>query len=152
MERPTGPPVPDEGTLRAVSDYLSSQLAPAGVEIVTAAPVYHHVRVETSVVIKATVSRGDAVRDVLRQLNYFLDPITGGDNEQGWPFGGTLSYVSLVKSLVTRLSDEITAVPRLAFVVDGVRGATCADFSISANSLVWPAEHQVLALAPGGQS
>src|SRR5205823_5166068 len=73
-EKGATPPVPDDGTLASVSRYLSSQLAPAGVEIVAAVPVYHRVRVETSVVINPTVNRGDAVRNVARLISYFLDP------------------------------------------------------------------------------
>jgi predicted phage baseplate assembly protein len=148
IERDSGPPIPDQDTLRAVSTYLSEGLAPAGVEIVAAAPVYHSVRVEVSVVIDASVSRGDTVNAVLALLNSYLDPVTGGDDGRGWPFGGTLSNISLVRKLVTEVNG-VSAVPSLRFVVDGVRGAACADFPISANSLVWPQTHQVLALAPG---
>jgi predicted phage baseplate assembly protein len=151
VERGIGPPTPDEETLRAVSNYLSSQLAPAGVEVVTAAPLFHRVRVQVSVVIEPGVSRGVAVTNVLTQLNSYLDPVTGGDDGRGWLFGGTLSYASFVRRVLTYVP-EITAVPRLNFVVDGMRGAACADFPISPNSLVWPVEHEVIALAPGDQS
>jgi predicted phage baseplate assembly protein len=151
VERGLGPPTPDEETLRAVSVYLSSQLAPAGVEVVTAAPLFHRVRVQVSVVIEPGVSRGVAVTNVLTQLNSYLDPVTGADDGRGWPFGGTLSYAAFVRRVMTYVP-EITAVPRLNFVVDGMRGAACADFPISPNSLVWPVEHEVIALAPGDQS
>ena len=157
VERGIGPPTPSEETLRAVSDYLSSQLAPAGVEVVTAAPLFHRVRVQVSVVIEPGVSRGRAVANVLTKLNSYLDPVIGGDDGRGWPFGGTLSYASFVRRVLTYVPEimavpEITAVPRLNFVVDGVRGAACADFPISPNSLVWPVEHEVIALPPGDQS
>jgi predicted phage baseplate assembly protein len=148
VERGSGPPIPDQDTLRAVSTYLSEGLAPAGVEVVAAAPAYHSVRVEVSVVIDASVSRGNTVNAVLALLNSYLDPVTGGDDGRGWPFGGTLFNTPLVRKLVTEVNG-VSAVPSLRFVVDGVRGAACTDFPISANSLVWPQMHQVLALAPG---
>jgi hypothetical protein len=147
----SGPPTANEDTLRAVSEYLSSQLAPAGVEVVTAAPVFHRVRVQVSVVIEPGVNRGAAVTSVLTEIDSYLDPVTGGENGQGWPFGGTLSYAAMVRRLLTRIS-QISAIPRLNFVVDGVRGAICTDMPISPNSLVWPAQHEVIALAPGDQS
>jgi len=147
LERGTGAPTPDDDTLRAVSTYLSNTLAPAGVEVVAAAPLYHTVRVEVSLVIDPSVSRGQAVQNVLSEINRYLDPVTGGDDGRGWPFGGTLSNVAFVR----RLSgiDGVTAVPTLSFVVDGIRGKRCADASISANSLVWPGQHVVIALGPG---
>ena len=151
VERGIGPPTPDDDTLRNVSDYLSSTLAPAGVEVVTAGPVFHRVRVQVSVVIEAGVSRGEVVNDVLAQLDAYLDPVDGGDDGQGWPFGGTLFYASFVHRLLENIP-QVTAIPRLNFVVDGIRGAACADFPIPTNSLVWPATHEVIALAPGDQS
>jgi predicted phage baseplate assembly protein len=150
VERGSGPPIPDEDTLRAVSTYLSGSLAPAGVEIVAAAPVYHYVKVEVSVVIEATVSRGDTVNAIVALLNGYLDPVTGGDDGQGWPFGGTLSNVAFVRKILTGING-VSAVPSLRFIVDGVNGARCGDFSIPANSLVWPLQHQIFVLGPGDQ-
>jgi predicted phage baseplate assembly protein len=150
VERGIGPPVPNEDTLRAVSTYLSATLAPAGVEVVAAAPIYHSVQVQLSVVIEDTVSRGDTVNEVIALLNAYLDPVTGGDDQQGWPFGGKLSNVAFVRKILTEVNG-VTAVPSLRFNVDGVSGMFCADVSIPANSLVWPQLHQVLALGPGGE-
>lgn len=143
-----GPPVADQNTLAAVSSALSSDLAPVGVEVVAAAPVFHSVRVVMSAVIDPARSRGDAVRDILQFLNKYLDPVEGGDDEQGWPFGGTLSNVTFVKKILADVKG-VTAIPRLQFVVDGVRGATCSDFPIPSNSLVWGSGHAILALGPG---
>jgi len=143
----SGPPVPDAGTLLAVSTYLSSNLAPVGVEIVAAAPLYHTVSVEASVVIDPSVSRNDAVQSVISLCDSYLDPITGGDDGLGWPFGGTLSNAAFVRQLLT--VDGITAVPSLLFIVDGIRGQKCGDVSIPANDLVWPQNHNILALGPG---
>lgn len=147
VERGAGPPVPDDDTLRAVSGYLSATLAPAGVEVVAAAPLYHRVQVQVSVVIDPSVSRNHSVQSVYSVLDGYLDPVTGGDDGQGWPFGGTLSNPAFVRQLLG--IPGVTAVPTLSFTVDGIRGQTCADAPISANSLVWPGEHQVLALGPG---
>lgn len=143
-----GPPIADQGTLLAVSTYLSEALAPTGVEIVAAAPRFHSVRVVLGVVIDPAYGRGDAVRDVLQLIQGYLDPVTGGDDGQGWPFGGTLSYVAFVRKILMEVK-SVTAVPWLQFVVDGVRGPTCADFPISPNSLVWGTSHEIIALGPG---
>jgi predicted phage baseplate assembly protein len=147
-ERRTGPPTPDAETLRAASTFLSGGLAPAGIEVVAAAPSYHTVRVEVSVVVDPSSNRTDVVRDVLALLDTYLDPIKGGEDGQGWPFGGALSNAAFVRRLLTGVTG-VTAVASLIFVVDGVRGKRCADFAISPNSLVWPAGHVVLALGPG---
>jgi predicted phage baseplate assembly protein len=148
VERGSGPPTPDEDSLRAVSTYLSGLIAPAGVEIVAAAPVYHYVKVELSVVIADTVSRGDTVNAIIALLNAYLDPVTGGDDGQGWPFGGTLSNTAFIRKILTGISG-VSAVPSLRFIVDGVNGARCTDFPIPINSLVWPLQHNIFVLGPG---
>jgi hypothetical protein len=147
LESGAGAPTPNEDTLRAVSTYLSSTLAPAGVEVVAAAPLFHTVRVQVSVVIDPSVSRAQAVQNVVAVLNQYMDPVTGGDDGQGWAFGGTLSNVAFVRKLLA--IPGVTAVPTLSFTVDGIRSKRCADAAISANSLVWPGQHQVLAIGPG---
>lgn len=143
-----GPPMPDAETLRAVSTYLSGGLAPVGIEVVAAAPRYHTVRIEVSVVVDPAYDRGAVVQGVLTLLDTYLDPLTGGDDGRGWPFGGALSNAAFVRKLLTGVAG-VTAVPRLIFVVDGVRGKPCGDAAISPNSLVWPSGHDVLALGPG---
>jgi predicted phage baseplate assembly protein len=148
QERGIGAPIADEDALRAVSDYLSTTVAPAGVEIVAAAPRFHRVRVIVSVVVRPGANPSEIVADVQDLINKYLDPIEGGEDGNGWPFGGTLSYVSLVRRILTTFTD-ITAVPNLQFVVDGIRKGNCTDFPITANSLVWPSSHEVFVLAPG---
>jgi hypothetical protein len=130
---------------------MTSQLAPGGVEVVAAAPFFHRVRIVTTIVVRPTSSRGDAVRDVLALFTSYLDPVQGGDDGQGWPFGGTLSYVALVRKLLQEVP-SISAVSRLRFVVDGVRFSTCNDAPIRPNALIWGTGHEILALDPGEES
>jgi len=144
-------PIADEHTLRAVSNYLSGKLALAGVEIVTAAPVFRKARVITTIVVNPGANPSNVVASVQNLINGYLDPSKGGDEGNGWPFGGTLSYVSLVRRILMNIPD-VTAVPNLQFVVDGVRRGNCSDFPISAYSLLWPSNHEIFAIAPGDES
>jgi predicted phage baseplate assembly protein len=149
--RGAGPPTADQDTLAAVASALSKGSAPDGVEIVAAAPVFRRVRIVMSAVIDPARSRSDAIREILELLDGYLDPVEGGDDQQGWPFGGTLSYITFVRKILAEVKG-VTAIPRLQFVVDGVRGATCSDFPISRNTLVWGSDHEILALGPGEDS
>jgi hypothetical protein len=42
----------------------------------------------------------------------------------------------------------VRAVPRLNLVVNGIRLASCTDFSIPPYSLFWPEGHEVVAIDP----
>ena len=85
-----------------------------------------------------------AVRRVVEALDGYLHPISGGEDGEGWPFGGPLRYVPLVQR-VLGASDAVRAVARLDFVVDGVRVPPCSDYTLSPNSLIWPEGHEVIA-------
>jgi hypothetical protein len=141
-ERGEGPPIPDEDTLRAVASYLSKHAAPAGVEVVTAAPRFHKVRLEAAITIKRSADSGKTIRNVLKALDRYLDPLTGGDDDTGWPFGGTLRYQALLRRLTS--VEDVTAVPTLNIIADGFRFLRCEDFVPEANALLWPEVHQIV--------
>jgi predicted phage baseplate assembly protein len=140
-----GPPTPDEGTLRAVARYLSEHVAPAGVEVVAAAPRYHRIRTESQVVVDPAADPGAVIGAVAAALARYLHPIDGGDSGEGWPFGGPIRYVPLVQRVLAS-DPRVRAVPRLDLIVDGVRVPPCTDRSLSPNSLPWPETHEVTAV------
>ena len=137
-----GPPIPDEQTVRAVSVYLTEHLAPAGVEVVAAAPHYHNVKIELGIVIDPAADKSGVVRRVLKELDCYLHPLTGGEDGRGWPFGGSLQFIAFVRRLF-QVIPEVRAVPRLNFVLDGLRIPQCQDSAIRPHALVWPGTHQV---------
>jgi ribosomal protein S6E (S10) len=148
-DRDEGAPTPDEGTLRAVARFLADEAAAAGVEVVAAAPFYHKVRAELGVVIDPAADPGETVRRLTDALDRYLHPITGGEDGEGWPFGGTLRYSPLLRRLVTGV-EGVRAITRLTLVIDGARIAACADFQPRPNALFWPTAHEVVPV--GGAS
>lgn len=137
-----GPPLPDEQTLRAVARHVSRALAPAGVEIVTAAPVYHPVRIEAQVRLEPGSDSGAVITRLLEDVDGYLHPLHGGDDGTGWPFGGALRYDALVRRLLRH--EEVLAIPRLTMVVDGRRVPPCQDRDIGEHDLPWPEEHLII--------
>lgn len=137
-----GVPTPDQDTLRSVADYFASAAAPAGVEVVAAAPRYHRVRVEAGLVIEPAANPSETVRAVTGALETYLHPLTGGEQAQGWPFGGTLVYSALLRLVAA--TRGVHAVARLNVVVDGFRVGSCVDYAISPHALLWSDTHQVL--------
>jgi predicted phage baseplate assembly protein len=145
-----GPPTPDEGTLRAVAEDLSSNLAPAGIEVVAAAPRYHKVRAEVTIVVSALADEGETVRQVLKTLSTYFHPLTGGDDGNGWAFGGVIRNAALLRQLLAITG--VSAVPQLNLVLDGNRMRGCIDVPISPHALLWSDGHEVLVAESGGKS
>jgi predicted phage baseplate assembly protein len=142
-DRGEGPPTPDEATLRAVAKHLAERAAPAGVEVVAAAPYYHKVRAEMLVVLDPAADQGDTVRRLAAAVNEYIHPIEGGEDGLGWPFGAPLRYSPLLRRLVTGVQG-VRAVSRLTLVIDGARVPACADFQPRPHALFWPTPHEVV--------
>jgi hypothetical protein len=137
-----GPPLPDQQTLSSVASYLAAEVGPAGIDIVAAAPRYHRVRVEARIVIDARASAGETVWRMLKALEQYLHPLTGGEDGKGWPFGGALIYANLMRR-ASRVQG-VHAVGNLNLVVDGVRVPACRDYAISPHGLIWPEGHEIV--------
>jgi predicted phage baseplate assembly protein len=145
-----GPPVPDPETLHGLATSLAAAAAPAGVEVVTAAPSYQFVGIAVGVVLADGADAGAAATALLQALDTYLHPLNGGDDGAGWPFGGTISYTRLLRRITT--VPGVRAAPRLNVVLDGIRQPSCQDVPIQPNALLWPVGHQVLILDPGAAS
>ncbi len=141
-----GPPTPDEQALRAVGNLLTTNVAPAGVEVVAAAPKYRFVRAEVGFVGQRGSDLGGIMRRLSDELSSYLHPLHGADDGEGWPFGQTLIFSSLQQRLLTRVPD-VLAIPRLRLIVDGVPQRQCSDVSLKEIELFWPLDHQVLPMA-----
>lgn len=141
-DRGEGQPTPDEGTLASVAGYLSREAGPVGVEVVVAAPRYQSIRAEIGLVVDPAENVADTVGRVRKAVNLYFDPLKGGDDGEGWPFGGTLRYALLLRRIVDE--EGVHAVPRLNLVLDGVRLATCQDHAIAPYALLWPESHEII--------
>lgn len=143
-------PEPDPGMLRAVAGRLASaRLLTA--EVFVRAPAYRGVRlrVDLSGTPADRVRVSTVVGDALRR---FLDPLVGGDEESGWPFGEALRPSALLRAAQQALGDlaDVTAV---AIGIDGADPTeTCDDVELRAGDLPVVREvrtHVVPAVQPG---
>jgi predicted phage baseplate assembly protein len=130
------PPVADAATLRAVADFLTREVAPAGVTVVTGPTEFHLVTVEARVALDPDQDRAAVLARASDAVIEYLDPLRGGENGAGWPFGGAVRHTPLVRRLLA--VDGVLAVSGLSLTVDGLRLPPCTDHAIPANTLVWP--------------
>jgi predicted phage baseplate assembly protein len=141
------PPVPAEDDLRAVTVYLAGQ-APAGVQVAAAAATFHLVKAQAWLVLDPAGNQADLLVAAGAALDSYLDPLSGGDTGTGWPFGGTLQHVALVRRLLS--VPGVLAVPQLTVTLDGVSYPPCADVPIPQNTLPWPVSHLLLPVPGAG--
>ncbi|GGZ39970.1 putative baseplate assembly protein [Streptomyces inusitatus] len=130
------PPTPSAATLRAVADHLARAAAPTGVTVVAAPARYRRIGVEARVTLDPDQDRAVTLARAGDAITAYLDPLRGGENGAGWPFGGTLRHALLVRRLLA--VEGVLAVSGLTLVVDGQRKRPCTDHALAPHTLVWP--------------
>ncbi|MGW0809034.1 putative baseplate assembly protein [Nonomuraea sp. NPDC002799] len=130
------PPVPSAATLSAVSGFLTREVAPAGVTVATGPVAFRRVAVEARLVLDRDQDRAAVLARAADAVTGHLDPLRGGRDGGGWPFGGAVRHTPLVRRLLA--VDGVLAVSGLSLTVDGLRLPPCTDFPIPPNDLIWP--------------
>ena len=126
-DAPGPAPVPSDALLRNVCAGLD-RVRLLTTEVSVVGPRY----VPMSVAVDVVVDDGadpSAVRDAVEdELRRWLHPLTGGDDGDGWPFGGAIRYSKLVQRVFAAAG--VDSVPRLVLTVDGEARPECRDVDL----------------------
>ena len=127
-------PMPDPGMLAAVRARLDAARL-VTTELYVSAPIYRAVRVRA--VVEGDVRDPAAMRDAIRtRLQGFLDPLTGGDEAGGWPFGDPVRPSVMLRE-VQAAAGEQARVASVAICLDDEKEQSCRPVAIGAHELVW---------------
>jgi hypothetical protein len=129
----TAAPQPDAGALATTRARMQAARL-LGQEIAVLAPVYRRVTVEVEV--SATARSEETRARVVDVLRRHLDPLVGGSEHAGWPFGGPVRP-SALSGVVQRTIGAEATVTRLAAGLDDGPLSDCADLAIGPRELVF---------------
>jgi predicted phage baseplate assembly protein len=129
----TAAPQPDAGALATTRTRLARARL-LGQEICVLAPVYRRVTVD--VAVTATAQPGDNRQRIVDALRRYLDPLAGGSEHGGWPFGRPVRPSALAGVVQETIGPEAT-VTSLSATLDGGPPSDCADLAIGPRELVW---------------
>jgi predicted phage baseplate assembly protein len=144
----TAAPMPDPGLLAAVLARLGAARL-LGQEVFVGPPSYRAVRVRLTV---SRSGRDDEVRArIIEALRRHLDPLEGGADGDGWPFGGVVRPSELV-GVAGRAAGVEAAVTNLAVALDDGAWSDCDERPTGPRDLVWLAGAELTwtAAATGG--
>ena len=133
-------PMPSDGLLRTVCAYLDQRrLLTTEVHVVP--PTYQKVSVAVDVIASDTADLAQVKRDISSSLLDYLHPLRGGEDGQGWPFGGTI-YFSRIFQRVLSVAG-VDTVERVVITLDGLEQPECKDVPIENGALVYSLSHDV---------
>ncbi len=93
---PAGKPTPSPGLKQAVAKYLRRRRV-IGTRVEVVGPTYIEVAVKAIVQAAAKVDKSALQQRIVDALNQFLDPLTGGPDGTGWPFGRDIYHAEIMQ-------------------------------------------------------
>ena len=136
--------VPDDQTLSEVASYLDAR-RPVGARVLVEPPFYRGVTVVARLTARPRVSREVLQRDALRALYRYFDPIRGGPDGEGWPFGRPVHagevHAVLQGMSGTEIVDEVLVFA--ANPITGRRGEPLQRVELERNALVFSVDHHI---------
>ncbi|MFB9352794.1 putative baseplate assembly protein [Streptomyces heliomycini] len=143
--------IPSDQVLAAITASLDERRL-IGTRLVVEPPVYQGV----TVVARLSAAPGDTDRvrgAALDALFGHLNPLVGGPDGTGWPFGRPVQYGEVFGVLQRATGDALVEEVRLfpADPVTGRRGAPTDRIDLSAGALVFSYQHQVVVTEAGAE-
>ncbi|MFE5481673.1 putative baseplate assembly protein [Streptomyces sp. NPDC056527] len=139
--------IPSDQVLTTITTTLDERRL-IGTRLVVEPPVYQGVTVVAR--LSAPADDTDRVRDAaLAALFRHLNPLHGGPDGTGWPFGRPVQYGEVFGVLQRAIGDVLVEEIRLfaADPITGRRGAPVDRIDIGAGTLVFSYQHQVVVTA-----
>jgi predicted phage baseplate assembly protein len=134
-------PTPSPALRQAVAAFLNRRRI-IGSRLEVVGPQYRDVAVQARVKALAGSSKTALLKRITDVLNQFFDPLTGGPDGTGWPFGR-----DVFRSEVMQVIDKITGVDYIVsfdFFVDGCTCAPqCGNVCLAPGALVAAGPHQL---------
>ncbi|MFD8980874.1 putative baseplate assembly protein [Streptomyces sp. NPDC059564] len=139
--------IPSDQVLTAITTTLDERRL-IGTRLLVEPPVYQGVTVVAR--LSAPEADADRVRDAaLAALFRHLNPLRGGPDGTGWPFGRPVQYGEVFGVLQRAIGDVLVEDIRMfaADPITGRRGAPVDRIDIGAGTLVFSYQHQVVVTA-----
>ncbi len=133
-------PVPSWTLRRTVAAYLNRRRI-LGSRLEVVAPQYRQIAVQAEVKALPNASKTALQQRVVNALNQFFDPLTGGPDGTGWPFGRDV-YRTEVMQVIGQVAgvDYIASFDLLA---DGCTCPQCGNICLPPAGLVEAGSHQI---------
>jgi len=133
-------PMPSDGTIRTVCAYLNQRRL-LTTELFVIPPTYQRVEVQVQVIAQNSADLAQVQQTVEQALLRYFHPLRGGDDGQGWPFGGTIFFSRVYQQALS--VPGVERIEQLVIVLDGQAAPVCQDVPVGPAALVYSTQHDV---------
>ena len=134
-------PTPSPATLAVVCAHLNKHRL-LTTEVYIVPPTYRKVRIQAAVIVRPEADLSEVQKSIVDSLTQYFHPLTGGDDQQGWPFGQDIFF-----SKIYRIVLDITGVDRFqdqpVIFLDDERQPLCQDVPIGVGVLLYSDQHAI---------
>jgi uncharacterized phage protein gp47/JayE len=110
-------------------------------ELYVIPPTYRQVEIQVEVVGEDQADLVEVKQNIEAALLTYFHPLTGGENGQGWPFGGDIYYSRVYQRIFTVTG--VQRIERLLIVIDGETMPDCKDVPLPEGLLLYSTGHEV---------
>jgi len=137
--------VPSDETLARVAGRLDETRV-VGTRVIVEPPVYRGITIVARLRPRSRVTPSRLQEDALRALYAYFNPISGGPEAAGWPFGRPVQVGEVYSVLQRVRGTELVEDVRLfgADPITGQRGQATQRLDLEAHALVFSYEHQLM--------
>jgi predicted phage baseplate assembly protein len=137
--------VPSDDTLARVAGRLDEARV-VGTRVIVEPPVYRGITIVARLRPRPRVNPTRLQEDALRALYSYFNPISGGPEGTGWPFGRPVQVGEVYSVLQRVRGTELVEDARLfgADPITGQRGQATQRLDLEAHALVFSYEHQLM--------
>jgi predicted phage baseplate assembly protein len=137
--------VPSDDTLTRVAGRLDETRV-VGTRVIVEPPVYRGITIVARLRPRPRVKPARLQEDALRALNSYFNPISGGPDGTGWPFGRPVQVGEVYSVLQRVRGTELVEDARLfgADPITGQRGQATQRLDLEPHALVFSYEHQLM--------
>jgi len=141
---PDPAPTPNQTTLKAVCAYLDTHRLLTS-EVYVVGPVYRKIKIQVQLAVDPSFDLATVKNTVQSNLTTFFDPLKGGTDGTGWPFGGTIYYSDVYRVIIQTSGVQRIQDNQLLIFLDDQLQTFCRDVPIKSGELLYndPAGHEV---------
>ena len=141
---PDPTPTPNQTTLKAVCAYLDTHRLLTS-EVYVVGPVYRKIKIQVELVVSPSFDLATVKNTVQTNLQTFFDPLLGGPDGTGWPFGGEIYYSDVYRIIIQTPGVQRIQDNQLLILLDDQMQTFCRDVPINSGELLYsdPGGHEI---------